>query len=295
MKHAFRRPAARILILILLGASALAPGSTLAQKASSPDYVPQVGQQGKDVIWVPTPQALVERMLDMAQVTPNDYVIDLGAGDGRTVITAAKRGARALGIEYNPDMVTLARRNAEQAGVSGSAQFIQGDIFKTDFSQADVLTLYLLPSLNLKLRPTILKMRPGTRVVSHAFTMHDWQPDQTGKVEDRTAYLWIVPASVEGTWRLSASDGNSDSDELVLRQRFQYADGLVRINGKTGQLRSFKIHGTQVSFTMFEPTPEEPLRYEFTGRVTDETMGGVVKLPEGQRSWTATRVPTAKR
>lgn len=295
MKHAFRRPAARILILILLGASALAPGSTLAQKASSPDYVPQVGQQGKDVIWVPTPQELVERMLDMAQVTPNDYVIDLGAGDGRTIITAAKRGARALGIEYNPDMVTLARRNAEQAGVSGSAQFIQGDIFKTDFSQADVLTLYLLPSLNLKLRPTILKMRPGTRVVSHAFTMHDWQPDQTGKVEDRTAYLWIVPASVEGTWRLSASDGNSDSDELVLRQRFQYADGLVRINGKTGQLRSFKIHGTQVSFTMFEPTPEEPLRYEFTGRVTDETMGGVVKLPEGQRSWTATRVPTAKR
>ncbi len=295
MKHAFRRPAARILILILLGASALAPGSTLAQKASSPDYVPQVGQQGKDVIWVPTPQELVERMLDMAQVTPNDYVIDLGAGDGRTIITAAKRGARALGIEYNPDMVTLARRNAEQAGVSGSAQFIQGDIFKTDFSQADVLTLYLLPSLNLKLRPTILKMRPGTRVVSHAFTMHDWQPDQTGKVEDRTAYLWIVPASVEGTWRLSTSDGNSDSDELVLRQRFQYADGLVRINGKTGQLRSFKIHGTQVSFTMFEPTPEEPLRYEFTGRVTDETMGGVVKLPEGQRSWTATRVPTAKR
>ncbi len=295
MRHAFRRPAARILILILLGAAALASGSTLAQKASSPDYVPQVGQQGKDVIWVPTPQALVERMLDMAQVTPNDYVIDLGAGDGRTIITAAKRGARALGIEYNPDMVTLARRNAEQAGVSGSAQFIQGDIFKTDFSQADVLTLYLLPSLNLKLRPTILKMRPGTRVVSHAFTMHDWQPDQTGKVEDRTAYLWIVPASVEGTWRLSASDGNSDSDELVLRQRFQYADGLVRINGKTGQLRSFKIHGTQVSFTMFEPAPEEPMRYEFTGRVTDETMGGVVKLPEGQRSWTATRVPTAKR
>ncbi len=295
MRHAFRRPAARILILILLGAAALASGSTLAQKASSPDYVPQVGQQGKDVIWVPTPQELVERMLDMAQVTPNDYVIDLGAGDGRTIITAAKRGARALGIEYNPDMVTLARRNAEQAGVSGSAQFIQGDIFKTDFSQADVLTLYLLPSLNLKLRPTILKMRPGTRVVSHAFTMHDWQPDQTGKVEDRTAYLWIVPASVEGTWRLSASDGNSDSDELVLRQRFQYADGLVRINGKTGQLRSFKIHGTQVSFTMFEPAPEEPMRYEFTGRVTDETMGGVVKLPEGQRSWTATRVPTAKR
>lgn len=288
--HPFRRQAARALLFIVLLASTLASSALLAQSASSPDYVPQVGQEGKDVIWVPTPASLVERMLDMAQVTPSDYVVDLGAGDGRTVIAAAKRGARALGIEYNPDMVALARRNAEQAGVSGTAQFIQGDIFKTDFSKADVLTLYLLPSLNVKLRPTILKMRPGTRVVSHAFTMDDWQPDQTDAVESRTAYLWIVPASVEGTWQLTTSSAKTGNDELVLRQRFQYAEGLVRINGKTGQLRDFRIRGSQVSFTLFEPTGGDPLRYDFTGRVSDNTMEGVLKLPGGERPWKAARV-----
>jgi SAM-dependent methyltransferase len=293
--HPFRRQPARILILVALAASMLAPGSSPAQNASSPDYVPQVGQQGKDVIWVPTPQALVERMLDMTHVSAKDYVIDLGAGDGRTVIAAAKRGARALGIEYNPDMVALARRNAEKAGVEDRARFIQGDIFKTDFSKADVLTLYLLPSLNVKLRPTILKMRPGTRVVSHAFKMDDWQPDQTDSVENRTAYMWIVPASIEGTWQLSTSNGKTGNDELLLRQRFQYAEGLVRINGKTGQLRDFRIEGAQVSFTVFEPTNGNPLRYDFTGRVSDDTMDGVVKLPGGERTWRATRVPPAKR
>jgi len=296
VKHSLWLQAARILIFIALGASTLASGATRAQNASTPDYVPKIGQQGKDVIWVPTPPALIERMLDMAQVGPNDYVVDLGAGDGRTVIAAAKRGARALGVEYNPDMVALARRNAETAHVSGNAQFIQGDIFETDFSQADVLTLYLLPSLNLRLRPMILKMKPGTRVVSHAFTMADWQPDQTDKVESRTAYMWIVPASIEGTWRLTTSDGTSGNDQLVLRQRFQYADGLVRLNGKAGQLQDFKIQGIKVSFTMLEQTSGEPLRYEFTGRVSDGTMAGVVKLPEGERTWTATRIrPSADR
>jgi SAM-dependent methyltransferase len=289
--HSFRPRLARALVSIILATWALAAGAAQTSSAPGPDYVPQVGQEGKDVIWVPTPQSLVERMLDMTGVTAKDYVIDLGAGDGRTVIAAAKRGARALGIEFNPDMVALAKRNAEKAGVSGNAQFIQGDIFKTDFSKADVLTLYLLPSLNLKLRPTILKMRPGTRVVSHAFTMDDWQPDQTDTVENRTAYMWIVPAAVEGTWQLGTSNGKARNDELVLRQRFQYAEGLVRINGKIGQLRDFKVQGTQISFTMFEPTSGDPLRYDFTGRVSDDTMGGVVKLPGGERTWTATRVP----
>jgi SAM-dependent methyltransferase len=289
--HSFRPRLARALVSIILATWALAAGAAQTSSAPGPDYVPQVGQEGKDVIWVPTPQSLVERMLDMTGVTAKDYVIDLGAGDGRTVIAAAKRGARTLGIEFNPDMVALAKRNAEKAGVSGNAQFIQGDIFKTDFSKADVLTLYLLPSLNLKLRPTILKMRPGTRVVSHAFTMDDWQPDQTDTVENRTAYMWIVPAAVEGTWQLGTSNGKARNDELVLRQRFQYAEGLVRINGKIGQLRDFKVQGTQISFTMFEPTSGDPLRYDFTGRVSDDTMGGVVKLPGGERTWTATRVP----
>jgi hypothetical protein len=169
------------------------------------------------------------------------------------------------------------------------ARFIQGDIFKTDFSDADVLTLYLLPSLNLKLRPTILNMRPGTRVVSHAFTMDDWEPDQTESVEGRTAYMWIVPARVEGTWRMSMSGDRALAEELVLRQRFQFAEGVVRIHGKTGQVRDFKIKGPQITFTIFEPTNGEPLRYAFTGRVSGDTMEGVVKLPGGERSWTATR------
>lgn len=280
----------RFLTLVALLASTLASAALPAQDQTSPDYVPKVGQQGKDVIWVPTPQSLVERMLDMAHVTARDYVVDLGAGDGRTVIAAAKRGARALGIEYNPDMVALARRNAEKAGVSSNARFVQGDIFKTDFSDADVLTLYLLPSLNVKLRPTILKMRPGTRVVSHAFKMDEWLPDETAVVENRTAYLWIVPASVEGTWQLSTWKGKAGADELILRQRFQFAEGLVRINGKTGQVRDFRINGSQVSFTVFEPTRTTPLRYDFTGRVSDGMMEGILKLPGGEREWEATRV-----
>ena len=180
---------------------AFLPGTVRAQ--ASKEYTPQVGQEGKDVIWVPTPQALVERMLDMAKLTSKDIHYDLGSGDGRTVITAAKRGAQAVGVEYNPDMVALSERAAAKEGVTGKATFIHGDIFQTDFSQATVLTLYLLPSLNVKLRPIILKMKPGTRVVSHAFTMDDWQADQTDSVEGRTAYLWIVPAPVEGTWKWS--------------------------------------------------------------------------------------------
>lgn len=289
--HLFWLPVGRALAATLLATWTLAAGAAPTPNAPGTNYVPKVGQEGKDVIWVPTPQSLVERMLDMAQVTPDDYVIDLGAGDGRTVIAAAKRGVRALGIEYNPDMVTLARRNAEKAGVADRARFVQGDIFKTDFSEANVLTLYLLPSLNLKLRPTILKMRPGTRVVSHAFTMDDWHPDQTDTVENRNAYMWIVPARVEGTWQMTVSN-NASAQELLLRQQFQYAEGLVRINGKTGQLRDFKIQGTRVTFTIFEPTSREPLRYNFEGNVAGDRMEGIVKLPGGEEKWTATRVPS---
>ena len=148
-----------------------------AQRAAEP-FEPSVGQSGKDVVWVPTSQALVDRMLDTAKVTPNDFVIDLGSGDGRTVITAAKRGARALGIEFNPKMVELSRRNAAKEGVTGKASFVRGDIFKSDFSKATVLTLFLLPDINLRLRPKILNMKPGTRVVSNSFDMADWTPDE---------------------------------------------------------------------------------------------------------------------
>src|SRR6266581_1551900 len=184
--------------------------------ARAQQYEPHVGQEGKDVIWVPTPQALVDKMLDMAKVTPKDYVIDLGSGDGRTVITAAKRGARALGVEFNPDMVALSRRNATKAGVSDKATFVEADIFRSDFSQATVITMFLLPDINIKLRPKILNLKPGTRIVSNSFTMGDWSSDDTVNVKDSCAsyciaYLWIVPAKVDGVWQLN--DG-----ELTLKQ-----------------------------------------------------------------------------
>lgn len=179
----------------------------LAQAQTAKEYQPSVGQAGKDVVWVPTPQSLVDKMLDMAKVTPNDYVIDLGSGDGRTVITAAKRGAKAHGIEYNPDMVELSKRNAAKEGVSDKATFAKADLFQSDFSQATVITMFLLPSINLKLRPKILDLKPGTRIVSNSFDMDEWKPDETSTAtgcEDWcTAHLWIVPAKVGGNWKLA--------------------------------------------------------------------------------------------
>lgn len=282
---ASRRLSAALPAALLATALAVAAPATALAAARS-DYVPQVGQEGKDVIWVPTPHALVERMLDMAQVTAADYVIDLGSGDGRMVIAAAKRGARALGIEYNPDMVELSRRNAEKEGVGGRARFVRGDIFESDFSEATVLTLYLLPSLNRKLRPTILRMRPGTRVVSHAFNMEDWQPDQTETVEGRTAYLWIVPARVAGTWRWRSG---ATEHELVLRQHFQEVSGLLRAGGRTYELAEARLRGAELSFTVYEPAGGRTVRRDFSGRVADDRIEGVVREGGAAVKWSAAR------
>lgn len=219
-----------------------------AQPETKREFVPQSGQAGKDVVWVPTPQALVDTMLNMAKVTPSDYVIDLGSGDGRTVITAAKRGAKALGIEYNPDMVYISQRAAEKEGVTDKATFRQADIFETDFSDATVLTLFLLPSINLKLRPQILDMKPGTRVVSNSFTMDDWRADQSIEVTENCsssycrAHLWIVPAKVGGSWKLS--DG-----ELKLNQTFQMLSGTLTRGGKSVEISDGKMNGTEITFT----------------------------------------------
>jgi len=250
----------------------LPAAGALAQPAQKP-YEPQVGQEGKDVIWVPTPQALVEKMLDMTKVTPNDYVIDLGSGDGRTVITAAKRGARALGIEYNPDMVELSKRNAAKEGVSGKANFIKADIFESNFAEATVITMYLLPSLNVKLRPKLLNLKPGTRIVSHAFTMEEWQADQTEMVENRTAYMWIVPAKVEGAWQLPQG-------ELVLTQRFQTLAGTLKSGSNSVMIANGKMNGDQISFTAGS--------VEYTGRVSGNTIQGTVKGGSAA-NWRATR------
>jgi SAM-dependent methyltransferase len=222
--------------------------SALAQPQRAPaTYEPSVGQEGKDVVWVPTPQVVVDKMLDMAKVTPKDHVIDLGSGDGRTVISAAKRGARAVGIEYNPDMVELSKHNAEKEGVASRATFMKADLFESDFSKATVITMFLLPDINLKLRPKILGLKPGTRIVSNTFTMGEWEPDETATVSQGcegswcTALLWIVPARVGGTHKVAQG-------ELNLKQEFQKLSGTLRTEGNPFPLEG-KVHGEEVSFT----------------------------------------------
>jgi len=264
---------------ILTLAIAFAAAAVCAQPAKK-DFEPQVGQEGKDVIWVPTPQGLIDKMLDMAKVTAADYVIDLGSGDGRTVIAAAKRGARAMGIEYNPDMVDLSNRNAEKAGVTDKAKFIKADIFETDFSQATVVTMYLLPNLNLKLRPKLLAMKPGTRVVSHAFTMDDWQPDQTENFDGRNAYMWIVPAKVEGIWQLAQGGG-----ELTLAQNFQVVIGTLKTGGNTVMISNGKMRGDQFSFSAGGS--------DYVGRLNGNALEGTVK-GSNSGAWSATRTGAAK-
>jgi SAM-dependent methyltransferase len=240
----------RIAVLVAAAATLLC-SAAVAQ--TGPDYgddvfKPSLGQPGKDVIWMPTPDALVTQMLNAAKVTKDDLVYDLGSGDGKIPIAAARQfGARAVGIEYNPDMAELARRNARRAGVDSGVQIITGDIFKEDFSRATVVTLYLLPDLNLKLRPIILKMKPGTRVVSHAFHMGDWEPDQRLLAESRDAFLWYVPASVEGTWSFREESGGSEGTATFV-QRYQRVGGTVTINGKTQPALGATVTGDQLTF-----------------------------------------------
>jgi hypothetical protein len=249
----------------LAAGAALVPmlAAGVAAQAAPPasSFKPAVGQPGKDVVWVPTPDAMVESMLDMAAVTPQDFLIDLGSGDGRMVIAAARRGLRARGIEYNPDMVELARRNAAAAGVSDRAQFEEADLFESDFSQSQVLTMFLLPQINMRLRPTILAMTPGTRVVSNSFLMEDWLPDDTQRLPECgswcTAHLWIVPADVAGTWALPQGT-------LTLTQEFQTIAGRL---GST-PLTDGTLRGDAISFTVDGAV--------YAGHMQGTTMNGTV-------------------
>ena len=257
----------------------------LPVSAQQKPYEPQVGQAGKDVIWVPTPDDLVERMLRMAQTTSNDFVVDLGSGDGRTVIAAAKRfGARSMGIEYNPDMVDLSTRNAAREGVTAKAKFVRGDIFETDFTQATVITMYLLPGLNVKLRPKILDMKPGTRIVSHQFNMDDWQPDETTNLDGRRAYFWLVPAKVQGNWRVQSG---ADGWDLALEQKYQMLEGSVKFGALNGGLRETRLQGDRIAFAFVDAAG---VRREFAGRVNGNTMEGTVKADGGTETrWTAAK------
>jgi SAM-dependent methyltransferase len=243
-------PAASLIRRVGLAAVLAAFGTLAAAqgKHAAPAYEPQTGQAGKDVVWVPTPQVVVDKMLDMAKVTKDDIVMDLGSGDGRTVITAAKRGARALGIEYNPDMVELSRRNAAKEGVTRNASFTKADLFETDFSGASVITMFLLPQINMKLRPKILNLKPGTRIVSNSFTMDDWEPEETATLGPETgcssfctAYFWIVPAKVAGTYKVSQG-------ELMLKQAFQMLSGTLTTEGNTYALEG-RVRGADLTIT----------------------------------------------
>jgi len=260
----------------------LMPACLLAQEIQSASvFVPQVGQQGKDVVWVPTPQELVNKMLEIAEVTPEDFVIDLGSGDGRTVIAAAKIGAKALGIEYNPEMVDLSKENARKEGVSEKAEFIKSDLYETDLSEATVITMFLLPEINLKLRPRLLDLKPGTRIVSNTFTMGEWQSDIETTTEENwnswnTAHLWIVPAKVEGKWKLG-------DDELNFSQEFQFINGTLNSGGKAYTISGGRLRGNSITFTA------DGTRY--SGQVNGKVIKGeCVNDSRGEKKdWLATR------
>lgn len=271
------RPRMRRLLLLAACALPLPAGAAIAQQPpGAPAFTPTVGQSGKDVVWVPTQQQLVDRMLDMAKVTAQDRVVDLGSGDGRTVITAARRGASAHGIEFNPDMVALSQRNAEAAGVTGRASFVQADIFQSDFSDATVVTLFLLQTLNERLRPTLLAMKPGTRVVSNTFGMGDWTPDQSFDTGAECAsfcraYLWIIPAQVGGQWQIG-------QDRLVLEQRYQALTGSLTQGGQAQPISEAKMDGETITFTAGGR--------RYTGKLEGGALSGQV---EGGAAWRAVK------
>jgi hypothetical protein len=257
--------------------------AALDRKDCERDYKPQVGQSGKDVVWVPTPDELVARMLTMAKVTPQDTVYDLGAGDGKIAIAAGKLGATSVGIEYNSDMAKLASCLVTAEGVAGKTKIIQGDIFKEDFSKATVVTMYLLPELNLCVRHRLLGMKPGTRVTSHQFTMSDWEPDQTSEIEYRTAYLWIIPARVDGTWTLKDASGASYT--INLTQNFQKISGDVTSGTARQPLVGASMRGDEIKFAFND---DKGVTRTFTGAVHGTELVGMLKSSAGESKATGT-------
>jgi len=267
----------RRVLLLAVCLVPIAGGALLAQEAEKA-YEPTVGQEGKDVVWVPTPHVLTERMLDMAKVTPQDYVMDLGSGDGRNVIAAARRGARGRGVEYNPDMVALSRRIAAKEGVDGKAVFVQGDMYEADISEATVLALFLLPENLSRLTPKFLDLKPGSRIVANGFGIEGWDADETSRVEGDceqwcTAYLYIVPAKAAGSWTLPRGT-------LTLQQSFQKLTGSLESDGRTLPVTNGRLHGDQISFTAGGT--------EYAGRVDGDGMTGA------DSAWSAVRVRYAR-
>jgi len=257
------------------------------------------------VPYVPTPQEVVDKMLDMAKVTPNDYLIDLGSGDGRIVVTAAKkRGARGFGVDLNPVRIKEAVENAAKNGVSERAEFYQRNLFETDLTSASVITIYLLPRVNLELRPKLLDLKPGTRIVSHDFDMDEWKPEETVNMDVRekygstggssSVYFWIVPAKVAGSWQWQLTvGGKPQSYELALEQKFQVISGTLRVNGRVIKLSDAKLRGDQISFTVAADLNGAPVKHLFSGKVYGDRIDGSVALSgaraQSQLEWAANR------
>jgi SAM-dependent methyltransferase len=274
-------------LLVLAASLACAFQAHSQQRADcEKQYQPSTGQPGKDVVWVPTNDALVTRMLGMAKVSSSDLVYDLGAGDGKIAIAAAKQfGAKSVGVEYNPEMATLAQCFVRAEGLTQKVKIIQGDIFEINFSDATVVTLYLLPELNLKLRPTLLEMKPGTRVVSHSFLMGDWQPDESSVSEDGAAYLWIVPAKVAGKWTFKQQDGK-DTFAVQIEQTFQKLTGTVGARGE--EITQGEIKGTQLSLMFSDGDVHTRLK----GVVTGDRVEALVTRNNSTATFIVTRRST---
>jgi hypothetical protein len=273
----------RFLLYVLLASWLnLAFASTTTNSA---EYKPKVGQEGKDVIWVPTPEGLIDKMLAAAKVNDKDTLFDLGAGDGIIAITAARKyGAKSVGIEYNPDMAQFARRKVAEAGLTDKVKIITGDIFQEDFSSATVVTLYLMPHLNLKLRPILLKMKPGTRVVSNTFTMGEWEPDETVFDQHWKGYFWVVPAQIEGAWVMTGMEGGPL--RLNISQSFQNIGGTLTRGGQTLTLLGAKLRGDEVKFQFV--TPDRKV-HAFSGRLEGRRLTGTVVADYSSTSVEMTR------
>lgn len=259
----------------------LASGVTAAQAQTTTEtYQPKVGQPGKDVVWVPTPAEMVDRMLELGRVTPDDFVVDLGSGDGRNVIAAAKRGARALGVEYNPDLVEFSRKAAAKEGVAGKATFVQGDMFEADFSKATVLVLFLLPDNLKRLESKILALKPGTRIVANTFGFTGWEPEATTRMEEGCrswceAMLYRVPANVNGSWKIG-------DDTLELHQEFLTVKGALIANGQTRTIESGTVNVNDITFTVDGTT--------YTGKVAGNAITGTATAGGQERRFTAKKV-----
>ena len=264
-------------IAIIFSLSIIAP---IFGQSSTRAYAPKSGQPGKDVVWVPNPDAMVQKMLDMAHITRDDYVVDLGSGDGRNVIAAAKRGARAHGIEYDPDLVELAKRLAAKEGVRDRATFERGDVFVTDFSKASVIILFLTPEMNIRLRPKLLSLKPGSRVVANYFAIGDWSPDEIATNIEHcerfcTARLWIVPAQVAGKWQMPQG-------ELTLAQNYQTFSGTLRAADGTFPVRG-KLRGAEIFFGN--------QKSQYTGRVDGDVIEGIARTAGVDHKFRAQRLP----